>query len=443
MTPERAKVIEETISKVEEALVAGSAPRGLKGGRSGKEPTAVSVVAKSLGVSVRTINARLFDGESEGLKVDWSKGPECVDEMDAADYIAGAIEVERLTIDYEDRIRTLKAQISSMHRDDITREVVRRHILEVKDIDPTPPSWLTTEPKEFKTEGVPTLFASDWHWGEVVYASQVGGVNEFNLEIAHRRARRLIEEATTFLIHGLSKPNYPGIVFVLGGDMISGNIHEELATTNDLEIMPTLIDLMGVLVWCIERLADDFGFVFVPCVSGNHGRSTKKIQAKNRNATSYEWLIYQMLNKHFERDPRVAFHIPDSADASYSIYGTRHLLTHGDQFRGGGGIAGPIVPIKRGLQKKQSRNVATIGGFDLAIMGHWHQYQQTPGLLINGSLKGYDEYAYAGSFDFQKPIQSLYLTHPIEGPYLHRPIYCDPPYHARADNDLVPVSIPA
>jgi hypothetical protein len=79
--------------------------------------------------------------------------------------------------------------------------------------------------------------------------------------------------------------------------------------------MPAVLDLWGTLVWCVETLAEEFGKVFVPCVSGNHGRNTHKIQNKNRNFTNFDWLLYQFLNKRFENDKRVTFFIPEGSDA--------------------------------------------------------------------------------------------------------------------------------
>lgn len=89
--------------------------------------------------------------------------------------------------------------------------------------------------------------------------------------------------------------------------MFSGNIHTELATTNDMELMPAVLDIWAVLVWCIEQLADKFGKVFVPCVSGNHGRNTFKIQAKIVTTQTFDWLLYQFLAKRFEGDKRMLF----------------------------------------------------------------------------------------------------------------------------------------
>jgi hypothetical protein len=207
--------------------------------------------------------------------------------------------------------------------------------------------------------------------------------------------------------------------------MISGDIHEELSATNEKEVMPTIVDLWGVLVWCIDQLADQFGNVFVPCVTGNHGRNTHKMRAKGRNFTSFDWLLYQFLAKRYEDDPRVRFLIPDGSDAFYSIYGHRYLLTHGDQFRGGDGMIGALGPIIRGDHKKRSRNAQIDMEYDTLIIGHWHQLIQMQRLVVNGSLKGYDEYAFQGNFPFEPPRQALWLTHPEHGITFTAPVLVD------------------
>jgi len=201
-------------------------------------------------------------------------------------------------------------------------------------------------------------------------------------------------------------------VLPLGGDMISGNIHDELTQTNEMQTMPTVLDLYGELVGVISFMADTFGRVFLPCVTGNHGRDTHKIYAKDRHHTSFDWLLYCFLAKHFEKDSRVTFFIPDGPDAYYRVYEHRYLLTHGDQYRGGDGMIGALGPIMRGDHKKRSRNAQIDMEFDTQVMGHWHQEIFLRKLIVNSSLKGYDEYAYANNFSFEPPSQQLWVTHP-------------------------------
>ena len=182
---------------------------------------------------------------------------------------------------------------------------------------------------------------------------------------------------------------------------------------------------MGVLIWCIERLADEFGNVFVPAVVGNHGRNTHKIRNKNRVHTSFDWLVYQFLAKHFEQDERVKFHIGDGADVYYEVFNHRYLLTHGDQFRGGDGMIGALGPIIRGDHRKRTRNAQINFEYDTMLLGHWHQLIQLQRLIVNGSLKGYDEYAYINNFPFEPPGQALWLTHPEYGITFSAPILVD------------------
>jgi hypothetical protein len=287
------------------------------------------------------------------------------------------------------------------------------------------PTWAEAPLAKPSSPGVPLLFLSDFHWGEVVHPSQINGVNRFNLAIAQERLKYTVETAIHLLTILDSKRDYPGIVVPLGGDMISGNIHDELTATNELNTMPTVLDLYGHLIAAIDRLAGVFGAVFLPCVSGNHGRDTRKIWGKDRHHTSFDWLLYRLLAKHFEADKRVTFFVPDSSDALFRIFTTRFLLTHGDQFRGGDSIIGALGPLTRGNQKKQARNQAIGAEFDIMMVGHWHTYIHNARLIVNGALKGYDEYAYQNNFGFEEPQQALFVVHPRHGITFRMPVNCE------------------
>lgn len=365
--------------------------------------------AKVCGVPTGTLTHRFDAAMRAGIK------------PSASAILPGEIEVVRL----RGEVRDLQAQIAAFHRETLDDRLVRERILNLAAQTPNPPGWLIEPLAKKHTAGVPTLFASDWHWGEVVDAAQVNGVNAFDMDVAQKRAHTMINTAVDLLTNHLVSPRYPGIVLALGGDMVSGDIHEELSATNEKEIMPVVLDVFGVLVWCIETLADKFGNVFVPCVSGNHGRNTRKTRAKGRNFTSFDWLIYCFLERHFKGDKRVTFMIPSGSDAYYRIYDHRYLLSHGDQFRGGDGMIGALGPIIRGDHKKRSRNSQIDMAYDTLMVGHWHQLMQLERLIVNGSLKGYDEYAYTSNFGFEPPKQALWVTHPQHGITVSWPVHLD------------------
>lgn len=320
-------------------------------------------------------------------------------------------------------LNNLRAQVRKLEDQAMTDARVRKEILKVAEGEVTVPKWTVAPSKSTHgITGVPTLFASDWHFSEVVRAAEIGGVNEYNIAIAKDRVKTMIAITIELLRKHLANGKYPGIVFVLGGDMLSGDIHEELQQTNEVETMPALLDLVGVLSWCITTLADEFGHVFIPCVTGNHGRTSRKPRAKRRNHTNFDWLLYNILAGRFADDKRVQFLIPEGPDAYYKIYNTRYLLTHGDQFRGGDGMIGALGPIARGDKKKRSRNGQTDRNFDVMILGHWHQYIHMNRFIVNGTLKGYDEYADASNFDVEPAQQALWITHPDHGITFRAPI---------------------
>ena len=292
---------------------------------------------------------------------------------------------------------------------------IREGIFELSNLKPVPPEWIISPPKAKGSPGVPTLLASDWHWGEVVDPEQINGVNKFNLKIAHRRAKTMVERTIDLLTRHMVNPNYPGIVFALGGDMVSGDIHDELRESNELASIPTVLDLLEVLVACVRSLADTFGKVHVPAVTGNHGRNTLKIRAKGRAHTSYDFLLYCLLEREFKDDKRVTFQVSNGPDCSYSVFGHRFCLTHGDQFRGGDGQVGFLGPVIRGDLRKRSRNQQVDLPYDTMLLGHWHQYCHTGRIIANGSLVGYSEYANQGNFSFEMPRQALFMNHPSHG----------------------------
>jgi hypothetical protein len=332
------------------------------------------------------------------------------------------------------RLETALKDVSKQAEDaKLTESKVQQQIIGLVRSPLVVPDWVASLPTKHSSPGTPTLFASDWHWDEVVQPSQIGGVNTYNREIAHKRLKALVETAIYLLKIISPKMDYPGIVVPLGGDMISGNIHDELVATNQFNTMPTILDILSKLIWMIDELLKFFPRVFLPCVTGNHGRNTHKIWAKDRHATSFDWLIYNLLARHYENDPRVTFLIPDGPDAYYRVYDHRFLLTHGDQFRGGDGLIGCLGPIIRGDHKKRSRNAQIDMEYDTMLLGHWHQYIHHSRVIVNGSLKGYDEYAYSNNFGFELPRQALFINHPKYGITFGMPVQVE---RNRSEHDM-------
>ncbi len=164
-------------------------------------------------------------------------------------------------------------------------------------------------------------------------------------------------------------------------------------------------------------------------VVGNHPRLSLKKRSKGGVRDNFDWLLGALLKRDFHRagDKRVTFNISESFDNQFSIYGTTYHQTHGDQFRGGTGIAAALSPMFIGDSRKREKQVAIKQPYDVMILGHWHYRSCLPTVKGNGSIKGYDEYGVANVFKFQEPVQSFWLTTPEHGITMEAPIYVEDP----------------
>jgi hypothetical protein len=289
----------------------------------------------------------------------------------------------------------------------------------------------TKASKKDALAGIPTLMLSDWHWGEVVDPDQIEGLNEFNLEIANRRADRVFSTTLQLLHQRQSGQTYDGMAVLLGGDMFSGNIHEELRITNDAPIHDCLLSLAEKLAQNLVVMAKEFPWLYVAGVVGNHGRIDRKPTAKFAVKDNYDWLLYNMVamlvRGRLGDKCNVEFDISTALDLPFNLYSTRYLLTHGDQIGGGGGVGGFWPAMMKVAHRKQQRAVKSgAGGFDYMVCGHFHKYGNVANVIVNGSLKGYDEWVYKMNFEWERAQQALWVTHPEYGITGHLPVYGDP-----------------
>jgi hypothetical protein len=344
------------------------------------------------------------------------------------DFLADALEENRKQ---QTKLVLQQREIAKLHKENDSAEKVRTEIYDLAAMTPDPPTWINHPKIGAHTVGVPITLWSDFHWGERVMETQVGGRNKFNMAIARQRLKRLVDSTLDLTLRHMIKPVYPGIVICLGGDMITGAIHEELAETNDGTVQQALLDVQENLIAALTLMADNFKKVFVPCVVGNHARDTIRPRFKNATFHSYEWNLYHQLKSYFRADPRIEFLISDEVDANFTVLGHKFLLSHGDNLgvQGGDGIIGAIGPIARGTFKL-GRSTHSVGeDFDTLLIGHYHTYMPRGDaipVVANGCLIGYNEYAHVKlRVPYSRPSQALFFIHPTRGFTASWPIYLD------------------
>jgi predicted phosphodiesterase len=312
-------------------------------------------------------------------------------------------------------------RIINKHADNrLTVEKVRKEIFNLAEYSPEPPKWLNVTPGKSST-GIPLIPLGDWHWGEYVDRDQVGGANEFNRAIGRQRVRQLNEAVIDLCFHHMTNPSYPGAVIPLIGDLITGNIHEDLALTNDGPVMWSVNEVENQILGLILSWKKKFKKIAVVCVPGNHGRNTPKPRINNKIYESYEWLIYCHIEQYFRDDPDVAVYVPNEVDAFFSIFGHKFMLTHGDMLgvKGGDGLIGALGPIARGTMKIGAQQRQIGRDFDTLLIGHYHFHlprgDATP-VLVNPALIGHNTYAHLQlRVRANDPAQALTFIHPKWG----------------------------
>lgn len=293
----------------------------------------------------------------------------------------------------------------------------------IEELDPQPPKWMAPKKRAAGHRAIAYAPASDLHLDEVVNPDEMNGVNAYNRDIAQRRLKRYYEKQIVMARDHLAGLTWDGICHPLNGDIFSGDIHEELTETNAAPLLQSIDFWVEPIAAGILMLADEFGKVHVPVTPGNHGRRSRKSRMKGRAVDNFDWFFGRTLARMFADDDRVTFQIPEAFDIQYDLYDLTIRQEHGDAFKGGSGIAGIWSPIARGHAKRSSTAVSTDRPFDLLSIGHFHTLIFGPQWIINGSLKGYDEYAAISGFGFEAPAQAFAVVTPEHGITWRAPIF--------------------
>lgn len=268
-----------------------------------------------------------------------------------------------------------------------------------------------------KTEHEFVLLLSDLHAGEVVSREETGGINEYNWEIMTQRMSKLASSLSSYQEH---RP-YPIErlhVFMLG-DMLSGNIHEELEATNEFPLAEATVQLGFDLGEWTNSLTEMFPFIDIAGIVGNHPRSHKKPWAK-QGYDNADWTAYHIMAQALKHNDRVTVDIPKASQHRVTVADRwNFLLFHGDGIRS----TMPGVPwggVSRRAQALDAQYNALSKPIDIFCLGHFHaaNWVRTNAgrIAMNGAVKGVDEYTMKAFGGGAPPEQMLLTIHPEHGP---------------------------
>jgi hypothetical protein len=294
-----------------------------------------------------------------------------------------------------------------------------------------PEQWtFVNKPDGKKAPHIPCLFFSDAQAGEVVRPDETDAPWPYDSNIFAKRYRHMIRMTLDLALnHGGRRWSYPGVIYVRGGDNISGGLHEDLRELGEDSTVIQQCELVAEEeAQGIRNLATGFGKVEVktPGASGNHDRNTLKPRSKLAWARTYDRLIHRMLVLELKNDKRVTFEISKSPDIRFPIFNKTVCVTHGDKMGTGGGLgfSGPSLPIMRGWHKVHLEQARLGFHVDEVWNGHHHYPFYVPNYgKSNGSFTGYTEYGKTLRATPTPPLQYLDFWHTIYGCVDSRPIY--------------------
>ena len=271
-------------------------------------------------------------------------------------------------------------------------------------------------------EAIPIISLSDWHFEERVDPATINGLNEYNLEVAESRWTKCVQNSLKLVHKERSYSDIKQAVLWLGGDFITGYIHEELEESNYLSPTEATRFAKRMIITAIKFYLEHGKFekLIIPCSYGNHGRTNKKPRVSTGYKNSYEWMMYHDVADYFSGDKRVQFIIPNGIFAYVDVLGYMCRFWHGDTVSYQGGIGGLTIPLIKAIQRYNQQQHA-----DYNFMGHYHQlWQATKDCIVNGSGIGFNAYAQRIGASPEPPRQAFSLIDGKRGLTTKMEIYC-------------------
>lgn len=261
------------------------------------------------------------------------------------------------------------------------------------------------------------LLVSDAHYPEVVDPTVAMGL-EYNADICVRRLEHIRNAAIRY--KELRETSYPiqKLTVAVLGDMISGDIHEELEVTNQYPTPEALVKLAYYLHDMFLSLAAEFPAVEVIFIPGNHPRTKQIPRFKQKTVLNFEYILGHFVAALAQGSYVVQ--VPRDMVYIHTVFNWRIGMTHGDGVKSNsfGGV--PWYGLKQRQDAIQSlmRHLG-LSGLDYLTMGHFHRPAVLEGtdmtLIMNGAIKGGDEYSIGTRLSSTNPVQLLLTFHEAHG----------------------------
>lgn len=275
-----------------------------------------------------------------------------------------------------------------------------------------------------RSEVIPVKHITDSHMGAVQEASEIEYFNEFNPEICDRRNIGFTQGFIDWVLLHRNAYNIRQCNVIFTGDLLSGDIHDELRITNAFPVPEQVVRAAQIHTKQIALLAPYFEKVTVDFLTeDNHSRLAKKPQAKEAGINSYGYLIARMMEAYLGGHDNVVFNIHAMYEKVVRISTMNYLIAHMHEVKAWMGI--PWYGIERRTAREATARQSIIMndtsrslevGFNKMIGGHFHTPFDSPLYCGGGSVSGTDAFDHKHG-RHAEPSQSAWMVHPEHGEF--------------------------
>ena len=328
------------------------------------------------------------------------------------------MDAERRAERYRLEAEEIRAKYKTVVKHEAQRDIIAEGITKSLTRLPEIPVLRRT-PSEGKSEGRHTAVAllSDLHAGEVVDIAAMRGLGGYDWEIFRQRLGLWVERVLFLVELRRTRLQVDDLAVFMDGDMLSGDIHEELVATNAMSIADAMAMTSQCISHALMQLAQHFDSILVSCTVGNHTRMSKQPSYKQRVKMNWDTLVYQTCAGMTAKQPNITWDIPPSWFQITDVLNTSILHFHGDGIVSWAGF--PWYGLDRATKKLREALGFLNETYNAVCVGHFHVplQMETPGgpIIVNGSFPGGNEFALGKLYTFLPPYQTLLTVHEERG----------------------------
>jgi len=265
------------------------------------------------------------------------------------------------------------------------------------------------------------MVGGDWHVEENVDPTTVNWKNIYNLKEAATRAKNFFAGGLEWIELIRSKSKVDRLILALLGDIITGYIHEEYIEDNNLSPTEATIFAQDLICSGIDFLLKEGKMkeIIIPCMVGNHGRTTAQKRIATSYKNSFEWLMYKTLGRIYKGNNRVIFVIENGYHTYLKVNDNYTIrFHHGDAVKYKDGVGGVTIPMNKAIAQWNKSKYA-----NLDVFGHFHQHIDGGNFIANASLIGYNAFAIKIRAGYEEPQQTFFIIDKDRGKMMVAPIF--------------------